>query len=113
MDVQTHGGQQSIASHMVPERDDDEVLQTVLMHLHDATALRKTQEELGLPGKQHRELSDHIQDARKHKRRALARDLHDNIGQGLTALKFDLMSLKRHLRRKTRPEGMQSQESKK
>ncbi|MBN1856757.1 MAG: PAS domain S-box protein [Dehalococcoidia bacterium] len=98
MDVQTHGGQRSIDWHMSPERDDDGVIQTVLMHLHDITDLRQTQEKLRLAGERLRELSGHLQDAREQERTALARDLHDNIGQGLTALKFDLMSLKKQLR---------------
>jgi len=105
MDVQTHSGQRFIDWHISPERDDDGVLQTVLIHLHDVTALRETQEELRLAGERHRELSGHLQAAREHERTALARDLHDNIGQGLTALKFDLVSLKKQLQQESRQKG--------
>ena len=44
-----------------------------------------------------RELAAHVQQAREHERTHLARELHDQLGQDLTALKLDLRFLTRSL----------------
>ncbi len=53
-------------------------------------ALRKSHEEL-------RSLSKHLEAAREQERKNIARELHDDLGQALTAVKFDLAWLRRHL----------------
>ena len=53
-------------------------------------ALQKSHEEL-------RNLSKHLELAREQERRTIAREVHDDLGQLLTAIKFDLAWMKRHL----------------
>lgn len=53
-------------------------------------ALRKSHEEL-------RSLSKHLEAAREQERMTIAREVHDDLGQALTAIKFDLAWLKRKL----------------
>jgi signal transduction histidine kinase len=53
-------------------------------------ALRRSQEEL-------RNLSAHLQSVREEERTRLAREIHDELGQTMTALKMDLSWLNRRL----------------
>jgi len=46
-----------------------------------------------------RRLAAHLQDSREHERRLIAREIHDELGHQLTALKIDLVSLERELQR--------------
>ena len=45
-----------------------------------------------------RRLASHLQDARECERRSIAREIQDELGHQLTALKIDLVSLERELR---------------
>jgi PAS domain S-box-containing protein len=47
-----------------------------------------------------RHLASHLRDAREQERKRVAREIHDELGQSLTALKFDISRLARQL-----PEG--------
>lgn len=51
-------------------------------------ALRKSEAEL-------RRLSSHLQNVREEERTAIAREIHDELGQSLTALKMDVMWMKK------------------
>jgi len=53
-------------------------------------ALRKSHEEL-------RNLSKHLESAREQERKTIAREVHDDLGQSLTAIKFDLAWLQRRM----------------
>ncbi len=53
-------------------------------------ALRKSHEEL-------RNLSKHLESAREQERLTIAREVHDDLGQSLTAIKFDLAWLRRRM----------------
>jgi len=57
--------------------------------IEDLTAVRRV-EELQESQSQLRELADHLQQAREEERTGIARELHDELGQALTALKMDL-----------------------
>src|SRR5690606_28050031 len=57
-------------------------------HLATSRALEQSQERL-------RALSRRLLEVQEEERRRLARDLHDDIGQALTALKIQLESLAR------------------
>jgi len=48
-----------------------------------------------------RQLSAHLQAAREEERTRIAREIHDELGQALTALKMDLSGLQRSLDRQT------------
>jgi signal transduction histidine kinase len=46
-----------------------------------------------------RRLATHLQDVREQERRVIAREIHDELGHQLTALKIDVVSLERELQR--------------
>jgi signal transduction histidine kinase len=46
-----------------------------------------------------RRLAAHLQDTREREHRAIAREIQDDLGHQLAALKLDLVSLERHLKR--------------
>ncbi len=50
-------------------------------------------------------LTAHLQVVREDERKSLARELHDNFGQNLTALQIDLQWLERHVRASTPVDG--------
>lgn len=52
--------------------------------------MRKSHEEL-------RNLSKHLESAREQERLTIAREVHDDLGQSLTAIKFDLAWLRRRM----------------
>ncbi|MFQ6674695.1 MAG: sensor histidine kinase [Fidelibacterota bacterium] len=58
---------------------------------------RRAEERLKQSRDQLRELSAHLQTVREEERIEIAREIHDELGQALTALKMDLFSLNREL----------------
>jgi two-component system sensor histidine kinase UhpB len=61
--------------------------------LRDMTARIAQEEELRRSREELRDLSSYLQSAREAERTAIARELHDELGSALTALKMDLASL--------------------
>ncbi len=61
-----------------------------LVLIRDITERKQAEEELKASREQLRELSTHLQSVREEERTRLARDIHDELGQVLTALKIDL-----------------------
>ena len=66
------------------------ILRDISLRKQHEDALRESQREL-------RELSARVLEAREDEKTLIARELHDELGQLLTALKMDLSSLKEHL----------------
>ncbi len=64
----------------------------------DTTDRKRAEEELRASHEQYRALAARIEQVREEERAALARELHDELGQGLTALQIDLAWLDVHLR---------------
>ena len=54
-------------------------------------------EELRLTKQHLEELADHLTQARESERKSIAREIHDDLGMLLTALKFDISWIKRNL----------------
>jgi len=60
------------------------------IYLQDVTDRKKAEELLNQSYKEIKELSAHLVDVREDERIAIARELHDELGQQLTALKMDI-----------------------
>jgi two-component system, NarL family, sensor histidine kinase UhpB len=74
-------------------RDEDGAVIGIVMLRDDITGLRVNQAELSASNDRLRRLSAQMIDAQERERRRIARDLHDQVGQILTALKLQLGSL--------------------
>lgn len=68
-----------------------------LISLLDITETKKASEELKISQEQLRNLHKHSQDVRERERTRIAREIHDELGQVLTALKMDLSYLAKKL----------------
>jgi len=69
---------------------------SILCVLRDVTERNQIEEELRRSRERMRELAAHLESAREQERAGIARELHDELGQALTALKMDLSWLSRH-----------------
>jgi len=65
--------------------------------LTDITERRKVERELHQSREELRSLSQHLQSVREKESKRIAREIHDELGQMLTALKMDLFWLKRKI----------------
>jgi len=65
--------------------------------LRDITSRNLIEAELRRSQAQLRELATHQETVREEERRGIARELHDELGQYLTALKMDITALTRHV----------------
>lgn len=70
--------------------------ETVLFSIiHDVTERKKAEKEVEKSRKKLIELNRRIQELREEERTAIARELHDELGQLLTAIKIDLQSIRK------------------
>jgi len=71
-----------------------------LLHAIEAAETRRAREradlELGASKQRLHELAQHLQTSVEMERAAIAREIHDDVGGSLTALKFDLAWIVRH-----------------
>ena len=71
-----------------------------LLHAVEATETRharvRADRELDESKQRLRELAQHLQNSIEQERSAIAREIHDDVGGSLTALKFDLAWIARH-----------------
>ena len=63
----------------------------------DIQKRKKAEEELKSSLEQLKQLSQHIEKARENERKAISRELHDDLGQALTAVKIDLGIIKQNV----------------
>lgn len=65
--------------------------------LSDITDKKKVEEELESSLTQLHQLAQHIEEVRENERVAISRELHDDLGQALTAVKIDLATIKQNV----------------
>jgi two-component system sensor histidine kinase UhpB len=65
--------------------------------LSDITDRKKTEEELKSSLDQLHQLTQYIEKVRENERIAISRELHDDLGQALTAVKIDLGTIKQNV----------------
>jgi two-component system sensor histidine kinase UhpB len=75
----------------------------VLALFRDITDRKRAEEELRASREQLRALAAHLQAIREEERTRVAREIHDELGQMLTALKMDLRYLEHNLERANDP----------
>lgn len=78
---------------LIPEFDQDGKVAGVLTRCTDITELKEYQRELEASRSQLRALAIRGEKMREDERKRIARELHDDLGQRLTALKLDLARL--------------------
>ena len=99
------GSQQWIRWEIRPWHETDGSVGGILILTEDITQRKKAEaaliesERLALQGEQLRALAERLEKAREEERIRVARDLHDDIGQILTAVKIDLAWIGKHLDR--------------
>jgi two-component system, NarL family, sensor histidine kinase UhpB len=81
---------------------------TVQMVVADVTLRRREAQELEQSRESLRQLSTSMVEAREEERRRIARELHDELGQRLTALKMELSALAGAAARRARQERVDS-----
>lgn len=93
--LRTNGEEFPIEASISQIRDDSGKLFTVM--LRDITGRVRADEALKRSREELRELSANLQNVREAEKTRIARELHDDLGQQLTALKIDLSALERRL----------------
>ncbi len=91
------GTRRWLETHAVPFREEATGELRLLGITRDVTDRRRTERALRESTADVRRLMDRLVAAQESERRRLADDLHDLIGQNLTALGIDLTTLKQHL----------------
>ncbi|MCK9356361.1 MAG: PAS domain S-box protein [Dehalococcoidia bacterium] len=81
----------SLTSALVPLHGETVVISEFL----DVTQRKETEDELRRSEEELRMLAGRLEAAREEERTGIARELHDQLGQALTALKFDLDGVQR------------------
>jgi PAS domain S-box-containing protein len=70
-------------------RDEQGNVITILSLVHDVTERKKTEDTLQQSYEEIRQLTEHLQKIREEERTIIAREIHDELGQHLTAIKMD------------------------
>lgn len=80
-----------------PFRDSNGEFIGIVENFKDISDRKKTEEELQRSHEQLRKVTSHLEMAREQERRAMAREIHDELGQSLTGLKMDIHWLRHQL----------------
>ncbi len=88
-------GRRYFETTLIPVRDADGQIYRIVGIAHNLTERKQTAEHLRRSEEQLRALSSRIQSLREEERTHIAREIHDHLGQLLTALKFDLRLIQR------------------
>ncbi len=84
------GRRRWLATHAVPLRDASGTIQAALGITRDITEARRAEEQVRASRAALRSLATRQQDVREDERTRIAREIHDTLGQALTALKLQL-----------------------
>ena len=101
--IAKQGREISIYDNVAPIRDDKGNVTGVVLVFRDITDHKRAEEELRSSHEQLRSLSAHLQSTREQERTNIAREIHDELGQQLTALKMDLSWLVKRLPKGEKP----------
>lgn len=82
---------------VTPFRDSSGALIGIVENFKDISDRKKSEEELQRSHEQLRKVTSHLEKAREQERRAMALEIHDELGQSLTGLKMDIHWLGRRL----------------
>ena len=85
---------------LVSAKFDGKVITSIIV---DVTDLRRAEDKVRESEEQLRRLANHLQTIREEERKKIAREIHDELGQSLTALKIDLNWLGNQLAESHRP----------
>jgi len=88
-------GRVLLARHIVFARNHDGSVRQVLCIVEDITERDKAEEMLRASREELRSLAQHLQSIRDEERGDIAREIHDQLGQQLTALKLHMSVIKR------------------
>ena len=91
--VRPDGSIRWISDRRFPIRDDSGKVSRFMRITEDTTERKRTAEELQYSFAELRALAAKLQGAREEERTRVAREIHDELGQALTAIKIDLSSL--------------------
>jgi PAS domain S-box-containing protein len=80
-----------LANHIYPSANG------LSIYFRDITDKKKAQEELVRMNYRLRNLSSHLQNAREEERKYIAKEIHDQLGQQVTALKIDMTFLRKKI----------------
>jgi PAS domain S-box-containing protein len=82
-----------IEARLVPEKGESGVIESVLVLSRNITERKLAEQELQQSREELRNLSAYLEAAREEERANIAREIHDELGQELTALKMDVVWL--------------------
>jgi len=98
-----HGGMRWVTADYVPDIDDRGKVNGFFALVTDITERKRAEEELMSSREKFRNLADHLQSVREEERTSIAREIHDELAQTLTALKMDISWLGKKLPKDRKP----------
>jgi len=91
------GGKKYLDSYAVPIKNKSGEIVNIMRITRDISERKQAEEELKRSQKELRNLADHLQSVREQERTTIAREIHDELAQALTALKMDIAWLDKKL----------------
>lgn len=91
------GKLRNVEIHAYPIFDSEGNVSQIIEYTLDITKRKRAEEKLKESREQLRNLSAYLQSSREQERASIAREIHDDLGQTLTALKMDLSWLGKRL----------------